>query len=431
MTRLAILGGDPVLKNPLPRYSSMGEGEVRAVIDVVRSGTLSGFYGSWSDEFWGGPQVKAFEKAWSGRFRVKHAISMNSATSGLCAAMGAIGIEPGDEVIVPPYTMSATAMAPLIYGGIPVFADIEESTFGLDPSAVRRAITPRTKAILVVNLFGHPARIDDLLDIARENDLVLVEDNAQGPLAEDKGRYAGTIGHIGVFSLNYHKHIHTGEGGMCVTQDDDLALRLQLIRNHGENAVGPLEMTDLRNMIGFNFRMTEIQAAIGREQLKRVDKHVGRRVEIAQALSRGVEGLRGLIPPVVREGCRHVYYVWAVRYREEELRLKRSTFCRALAAEGFPVFEGYVKPLYLLPAFQKKIAIGNKGFPFHLSPQRDYRKGLCPVCERMHEREFIGFEPCAYDLDEKTLEVMVQAIRKVHGSLGELRDLEMQEGLEA
>jgi len=208
---------------------------------------------------------------------VKHTVSMNSATSGLFAAMGAVGIGPGDEVIVPPYTMSATAMAPLIYGGIPVFADIEEKTFGLDPAAVRKAVTPRTKAIIAVNLFGHPARLDELLEIAKERHLFLVEDNAQGPLAEDQGRYAGTLGHIGVFSLNYHKHIHTGEGGMCVTQDDDLALRLQLIRNHGENAVGPLETSDLTNLIGFNFRMTEIQAAIGIEQLKSIDEHVGRR----------------------------------------------------------------------------------------------------------------------------------------------------------
>jgi perosamine synthetase len=425
---LAISGGDPVLRHPLARYKSMSEAEAQAVVGVVRSGTLSGFYGSWSDEFWGGPQVRAFEKAWSDRFKVKHTVSMNSATSGLFAAMGAVGIGPGDEVIVPPYTMSATAMAPLLYGGIPVFADIEEKTFGLDPAAVRKAITPRTRAIIAVNLFGHPARLDELLEIAKEHHLFLVEDNAQGPLAEDHGRYAGTLGHIGVFSLNYHKHIHTGEGGMCVTQDDDLALRLQLIRNHGENAVGPLETSDLTNLIGFNFRMTEIQAAIGIEQLKSIDEHVGRREKIAQGLSRGVEGLAGLIPPLVRDGCRHVYYVWAMRYHEEELGLKRSTYCKALGAEGFPVFEGYVRPLYLLPAFQKKVAIGNKGFPFHLTPQRDYPKGLCPVCERMHEREFIGFEPCAYDLDEKLQDLLVQAVRKVHSSLAELRALERQEG---
>lgn len=427
--KLAICGGEPVLKNPLSRYNSMGIAEQKAVERVVKSGTLSGFYGSWSEEFWGGPQVKAFEKAWSDRFKVKHAISMNSATSGLFATMGAIGIGPGDEVIIPPYTMSATAMAPLIYGGIPVFADIEENTFGLDPSAVRKAITPQTKAIIAVNLFGHPARMEELLEIAEEHKLLLVEDNAQGPLAEDKGRYAGTIGHIGVFSLNYHKHIHTGEGGMCVTQDDDLALRLQLIRNHGENAVGPLEMSNLTNIIGFNFRMTEIQAAIGIEQLKSIDEHVGKRERIAQGLTRGVEGLAGLIPPVVRQGCRHVFYVWAMRYQQEDLRLKRSTFCKALEAEGFPVFEGYTQPLYLLPVFQKKIAIGNKGFPFHLSPHRDYAKGMCPVCEHIYEREFIGFEPCAYDPDEKTLELLVRAIRKVHDSLGELRDLERQRGL--
>src|SRR5262249_8722448 len=158
-----------------------------------------------------------------------------SATSGLVAAMGAVGIEPGDEVIVPPTTMSATAVAPLAYGGKPGFADIEPETFGPDPAAVRAPITPRTKAIVSANLIGHPARLAELAAIAREHGLYLVEDNAQGPLAAEHGRYAGTVGDIGVFSLNYHKHIHTGEGGVCVTNDDELALRLQLIRNHGEN----------------------------------------------------------------------------------------------------------------------------------------------------------------------------------------------------
>ena len=178
MDELAILGGTPVLREPLPPYKSAGQAELEAVSRVIESDCLSGFYGNWCEEFYGGPTVRAFEQAWCERFVVEHTISVNSATSGLFAAMGAIGISPGDEVIVPPYTMSATVIAPLIYGGIPVFIDIEPETFCLDPQAVRQAITPRTKAILAVNLFGHPAPLAELMSIAQEHGLKLVEDNA-------------------------------------------------------------------------------------------------------------------------------------------------------------------------------------------------------------------------------------------------------------
>jgi dTDP-4-amino-4,6-dideoxygalactose transaminase len=422
VSELALLGGTPAVPKALTPYRSLGDAEVKAVVDVVQSGCLSGFYGTEGDQFLGGPRVRAFEEAWCERFGVRFTISMNSATSGLFAAVGAAGIGPGDEVIVSPYTMSATAMAPLVYGGIPIFVDIESATFCLDPDAVRNAITPRTRAILAVNLFGHPAPLRRLKAIAEEHGLMLIEDNAQGPLAMEDGRYAGTIGHIGVFSLNYHKHIHTGEGGMCVTDDPDLALRLQLIRNHGENVVEPLGVTDLSNLVGFNYRMTELSAAIGLEQLARIDDHVGRREAVAARLSGGVEDLPGLVPPVVRPGCRHVYYVWALRYLEEQVGVPRAVFSRALTAEGFPHFVGYVRPLYLLPLFQQRIAMGRHGFPFTLSDVR-YEAGLCPVVERMHASELLAFEPCAYDLEDSVVDALVAAIRKVYAHRAELAEL--------
>lgn len=421
---LALFGGPPVLPAPLSPYRSMGHAEVAAVARVVQSGKLSGFYGSWSEEFWGGPEVRCFEREWAARFQVKHAVSVNSATSGLYAAMGAIGISPGDEVIVPPYTMSATVMAPLIYGGVPVFADIEPDTFGLDPAAVEEAITPKTKAIIAVNLFGHPARLDELRELARKHHLYLLEDNAQAPLAEDNGRFCGTIGDLGVFSLNFHKHIHTGEGGMCVTNNDELALRMKLIRNHGENAVEAVGLQGITNLVGFNFRLTEIQAAIGREQLKQIDEHVQSRVRLAEALTDGIVGLEGLTPPKIRPGCRHVYYTWTLRYDERTVGVTREVFCRALAAEGFPHAQGYVRPLYLLPVFQQKVAVGGEGFPFSTSPGTLYEKGMCPVCERMHEKEVILFEPCAYEVRNETIQLLIEAIHKVHRSRNELKQLQ-------
>jgi perosamine synthetase len=413
MEQLAILGGKPTLASSLPPYRSLGEAEVEAVVRVMRSGCLSGFYGSWGEAFFGGPQVQAFEQAWSERFGVRHSVSMNSATSGLYAAMGAIGVGPGDEVIVPPYTMSATAMAPLIYGGIPVFADIEPETFCLDPEAVRAAITPRTRAILAVNLFGHPARLAELRTLADHRGLALIEDNAQGPLAAEAGRYAGTVGHIGVFSLNYHKHIHTGEGGVCVTDDPGLAQRLQLIRNHGENVVEALGIENLTNLVGYNYRFTELSAAVGLEQLKTIDEHVERRESLARRLSAGLRGLEGLSPPVIRPGCRHVFYVWSVRYDPQIVGASRERFSEALAAEGFPHFTGYVRPLYQLPVFQRRWAFGNKGCSFDRSEIR-YPTGLCPVTERMYERELLCFETCMYDPDEAQIDLLIRAVRKVH-----------------
>lgn len=419
MDELAIFGGEPVLRDPLPPYQSVGQEELQAVTRVIESGCLSGFYGSWGDEFLGGPMVRAFEQAWGERFGVKHAVSVNSATSGLFAAMGAAGIGSGDEVIVPPYTMSATAMAPLIYGGIPVFVDIEPDTFCLAPQAVRQVITPRTRAILAVNLFGHPAQLIELMSIAEEHGIKLIEDNAQAPLATQDGHYTGTIGHIGVFSLNYHKHIHTGEGGMCVTNDDELAQRLQLIRNHAENIVEPLGIEDLTNLVGFNYRMTELSAAVGLEQLKRIDEHVGKRKRLAQQLTAGVEDLDGLTSPKVRSGCRHVYYVWAMRFDEDIVGVTREQFSQALAAEGFPHFLGYTRPLYLLPIFQKRIAFGSQGYPFNLTTVR-YEKGMCPVTERMYEKELICFEPCMYDVNSEQAERLIEAVRKVHAHREEL-----------
>lgn len=422
MTALALAGGPPVLAEPLRPFQSMGAAEVDAVSAVVASGCLSGFYGSWSDEYWGGPAVKAFEAAWAKRFGVRHAISVNSATSGLYSAMGAIGIGPGDEVIVPPLTMSATVMAPLIYGGIPVFVDVEPDTFCLDIDAVRGAITARTRAILAVNLFGHPARLTELRALADQHGIHLVEDNAQGPLAAENGRLCGTIGHIGVFSLNYHKHIHTGEGGMCTTDDDRLARRLAMIRNHAENVVDDLEADDLTNLIGFNYRMTEMSAAVGIEQLKKVEAQVERRERIAGALTAALEGLNGVVAPTVRAGCRHVSYVYAMKYDPEVVGVSRELFSQALTAEGFPNFVGYVEPLYLLPIFQRRIAMGSAGFPFTLTERR-YERGLCPVAESLHGAQFLCFQTCFYEIGDVELEQLCRAMRKVYSHRHELSEI--------
>lgn len=422
---LAVLGGTPVFDGPLAPFNEIGEAEKEAVLSVLDTGVLSGFIGAPGPDFDGGPQVKALEQAWCRRFDVRHAVSVNSATSGLMAAMGAAGIGPGDEVIVPPYTMSATAMAPLVYGGIPVFADIEETTFCLDPDRIAEAMTPKTRAIITVNLFGHASQLAALRAFADRHGLILVEDNAQAPLAEEDGKLAGTIGHIGVFSLNRHKHIQTGEGGMCVTDDDRLAQRLRLIRNHGENLVDHFGIDDLTNLVGYNYRLTELSAAVGLSQLSRADGIVAERERLAVRLSEGLCGLDGLTVPATRDGCRHVYYCWTARVDEDVLGVSRATFAKALQAEGLPFVEGYVAPLYRLPLFQQRVAIGGDGFPFSLS-NRTYPLDACPVVERMHAKEVLMFVVCSYQLSDDTVDRMIEGVRKVHARRHELRALDTE-----
>ncbi len=418
---LAIHGGRPAVRRPLQPFSGIGRHERAAALRVLDAGqTLSGFYGSAQQRFFGGPEVVALESEWRTRFGVAHAVTMNSATSALIAAMGAIGVGPGDEVIVPPYSMSASAIAPLFYGGIPVFADIEPDYFCISPQTVERAITPATRAILAVNLFGHPAELQRLRTLADARGLYLVEDNAQAVLAAEAGTLAGTVGHIGVYSLNVHKHIQTGEGGVCVTADAELAKRLQAIRNHGENVVEWLEVRNLVNMVGFNFRMSELTAAIGRAQLARLDPLVERVERVSRRLSAGIADLPGLRPPPVRGGCRHNFYMWSVTVDPAVLGTSREAFSRALAAEGFPNAEGYVPPIYLLPLFQQRIAIGGKGFPFTLR-DRDYPPGLCPVAEAMHRERLLQFQPVSWEVDDEQAEMLIEAMRKVHRHAARLR----------
>lgn len=421
---LALLGGDPVIRKPLTPYRTIGFSERKAISRVMKKGILSGFVGAWCDQFNGGPNVRKFEESWSEIFKCKYSVSMNSNTSGLIAALGAIGVSPGDEVIVPPMTMSATVMAPLIYGAIPVFVDIEKDYFCLDVKKVELAITSKTRAIIAVNLFGHPAELSLLRDLADKKGIYLIEDAAQCPLATENNIFAGTVGHIGVFSLNYHKHIHTGEGGICCTNDDDLALRLRAIRNHGENITESLKIDDITNFVGFNFRMTELSASIGLEQLKKINNFVSNRENIAKKLSEELSSCIGLKTPVIRDNCRHVYYVWAAKINTNETGLSRSLIAKALKAEGVPVEEGYIKPLYLLPTFQRRIAIGRNGWPFNLT-NRLYEKSLCPIAEELYNKSLLEFCICSYELNRHQLSKIIDAFQKVFDNLNHLKDYDL------
>lgn len=419
---LAINGGEKFRKEPLPIRKTMGNEEIDAVVDVMKEDNISEFLGGPHELFFGGKKVLEFEKVWSETFNYKHSITFNSWTSGLLACVGALDIGPGDEVIVTPYTMSASATVIMFYGGIPIFADIDPVTLNIDPVSVEKNITENTKAIMVVHLFGRPADMVALRKIADKHNLRIIEDAAQAPLATLNGEYVGALSDIGGFSLNYHKHIHTGEGGVVVTNDDNLAKKAQMIRNHGENCHEFLKIDDVVNTLGLNLRLTEIQAAIGIEQLKKLPALVSHRRRLYKYFYEKMKDIECLSLEAPGDNFENSHYMVPVIYDSEKAGISRDQFVEAINAEfpppsdfeDIPFFKGYTKPLYLNRIYQEKIAIGKNGFPF-TSAKRDvdYSKGINPVCEEMFEKKLIYTPLIREPLSEADIDDFVGAILKV------------------
>lgn len=412
---LAVRGGKAIIEKPFRRYNSLGQEEQIAVQKVMETGVLSQFLGCWHKDFYGGEKVLEFEQACKDHFNVRHAITVNSWTSGLIAAVGALDIEPGDEIIVSPWTMSASATAILHWNALPIFADIDKRTFNLDPNSVRQNISTKTRAIMAVDIFGQSADMYELRKIADEFNLKIISDTAQAPGALYGDDYAGTLADIGGYSLNYHKHIHTGEGGIIVTNDDALAERMRLIRNHAEAVLLNRPEMPLNNMLGYNFRLGEIESAIGIEQLKKLPQIVAKRQQLAQQLSKGLQGLKGLTTPYLAPSCTHVYYVFALIFNAQKAGCCRDDVVQALQGEGVDVSATY-QNLHLLPMYQNKQAYGKSGFPWSAPCSRQdisYEKGICPVAEELNEQSYIGFGLCAYELNNQDIERIILAFKKV------------------
>lgn len=434
MSKLAMLGGTPVRTEPFPAYNIIGDDEKKAVLEVLDTGVLSKYLGCWHPDFYGGPQVQAFEQEWAQAFGSKHAVAVNSATSGLYAAMGAVGIEPGDEVIVPPLSMSASATAAIVWGGVPIFCDIDPQTFNPCPQSIKSRITPRTKAIMLVHLLGHPVDMDPIMALAEEHGIKVIEDCAQAIHATYKDRLVGTIGHVGVFSLNYHKHIHTGEGGICTTNDAELTERMQLIRNHAEAVVAGKPVENLTNLVGFNFRLGEMEAALGRSLLKKSYDLVSQRRKNVVYLENKIGLLEGLSFARPQADCVHSYYGHAMHCNEDVLGISRDTLVAALRAELPPTHmreeangpllgAGYTKPLYMLPMYQKTTAFGSNGYPFINASRKtppNYGPGLCPkaetACKTMLVHELMRPPMTHSDLDD-----VADAFTKVFEHINDLK----------
>ena len=261
-----------IKKIKFKNFFIIGKEELNSAKKVIKSGILSGFIAGFPNGFNGGKYNQLFEHKLKSFYKCRYAIVLNSWTSGLIASVGALDINPGDEIIVSPWTMSATATAILHWNAIPVFADIEPKTFSIDPIKVKKLITKKTKAIITVDIFGHPSKLNELKKIVKNKNIKIITDSAQAPFSFYGKKLAGTQSDLGGFSFNCHKHIQTGEGGVVVTNNKKFADRVKLIRNHAEAVVERKKVKNLNNLVGFNFRLGEIESAIGIEQLKKLKK---------------------------------------------------------------------------------------------------------------------------------------------------------------
>ena len=415
--KLALLGGEKVRTKPFPfpPYPIIRQEEKDAVLKAMDDGVLSGFFVS-PNEFLGGKHVREFEQDFADYLGVKYAVAFSSATAALHAAVVSVGVKPGEEIITSPYTFTSSATCALMHNAIPLFADIEPETFCVDPRSVERSITPLTRAVIPVHIFGHPAQMDEIMDIARKHRLKVIEDCAQAPGAIYKGRKVGTIGDCGVFSFVESKNIETGEGGMLITNDDKIAEIARYVRNHGEAIADIMGWSQYSDIVGYNYRISELEAAIGKVQLRYLDEWNDIRRRLADHLSKGLSGFAGLTPPMVREGCTHVYYVYAFQYDETRIGIPRKLFAEALVAEGIPVSEGYVKPLYLAPLYQER-----KTFAFkHYQGKAKYHKGLCPVAEEMHFSKLLTTMVCHPRVTERDIDDIIRAVEKVLANKEEL-----------
>ena len=405
-----------------PEKRTFGEEESQAALEVLQRGQLSLFEGTWNAEapfsFWGGPFIQKLERAWESYYDSPHAVSMNSATSGLIAAIGALEVGYGDEVIVSPYTMSAAASCALVYGAIPVFADVKLETGSLDPASIERRITARTRAIVAVHQFGLPAEMGAIMALARKHGLKVVEDCAQAHGAKADGRFVGTFGDIGVFSLNVNKTIHVGEGGVCVTRDPKLRDRLALIRNHAEAVVEQAGAEPLTNLIGFNFRLTEIAAAMALEQLKKLDRFNRVRRDLVERLNRELSRFPFLVPPPSTEGA--AYYIYPLRFLPETAGTSRAEFVRRLQTEGVVLEEGYVRPLYLQPLYQRR-QLFKHGYPFtapaNQGARMEYERGTCPNAEKLHFEQMLISEIIRPPHGAEELPGMIRGIEKTAAAM--------------
>jgi len=409
VTQLAINGGPKTRTKPFPKHPIIGKAEKNQVMGVLDSGNISTFIASPGENFLGGKKIKEFEERFAAKLGTKYAVTFNSASSALHAAIVAVGVNPGEEVIVPPYTFTSTATSSLMHNAIPVFCDVKFDTYCIDPKKLEGMISPLSKAIIPVHLFGHACDMDEIMNIAHKHNLCIIEDCAQAVGGEYKGKKLGTIGDCGIFSFQESKIIMTGEGGMLVTNSEEIVNTARMIRNHGEVILPSLKHRTYRSeILGWGYRMTELEAALGVAQLDQLDHFLNERIKLGSFLSSEINKIRGL-SHVKYEHVKHVYWMFGFTFNEEIIGISRNRFCDALQAEGIPCFAGYVEPLYLNPLYTEKRAYAFR----HYTGKTDYMKGICPVAESLHEKYLINTLICRPPASIEDMVDVITAVKKI------------------
>ncbi len=358
-------------------FPDITEEDVQAVAEVVRSGRLAL-----------GPKTEAFERQLAAYVGARYAIAVNSGTAALHLLVRALGLGPGDEVLVPSFTFVASVNVLLYERVKPVFVDIEPDTYNLDPNDLERKITPRTKGIMVVDVFGHPAEWDAILAIAEEHGLVVIDDACEALGAEYKGKKLGTFGDAAAFAFYPNKQMTTGEGGMIVTDREDIARLTRSMRNQGRGEMGAwLE----HERLGYNYRMTEMSAALGLSQLQRLEHLLARRARVAQMYTERLKGLDWLRTPVVRPYVRMSWFVYVITLSEG---LHRDPLMKALARKGIPT-RGYFSPVHLQPYIRQMLGT---------------HEAMLPVTESVAQRTVAL--PFHANLSEQEIDVVVEALKE-------------------
>ena len=402
----ALLGGAPVRKGAMgPSWPVFDQTEEQAVAKVARSG-----------KWWrgGGDQVARFEAEYAKLTGAKFCQAVSNGTSALICSLGALGVGPGDEVIVPPYTFVATVNAVLLHGALPVFVDSHPDSFQLDHRKVEAAITDRTVAIVPVHMGGGVGDVDAFLEVGRKRSLPVVEDAAQAHLAQWRGRHVGTWGAVGCFSFQASKNLNAGEGGAVLTNDERLMDRLYAFQNNGRSrrATGTPDFT--YGSPGGNFRLTEFQGALLLAQMNRIEAWAVRRESNASYLTELLRDVPGIVPARMPSGCtRNAYHLYMFRYQAEQFGgLPRAKFLQAMRAEGVACSGGY-EPLNKDPLMEK--ALSSRGY------ERLYGKGAfakwarrteCPENDRLC-REAVWWGQTVLLAERPVMEEIAAAVRKV------------------
>lgn len=369
--RLALYGGRPAVPRALKRsWPDIRQEDKDAVLAVLDRGTLTGI---------NGVEATALESEWAARLGVPHAVLFNSGTAAIHAALYAVGVEAGDEVITTAFTFSGTFQAILHQGAIPVFVDIDPRTYNMDPALIEERITPRTKALLPVHIHGLPCDMDAIGEIARRRGLAVVEDAAQAHLATFRGRLAGTIGRAGAFSVQATKNLSGVEGGFVVTSDDEVAARARRIRTYGEDVAAGSDMGGWYfrpytvHSVGWNYRSNELSAAFARSQLRRLDEYTAIAQRNGRYLNAELSRIPGLLPPVEPPDRTSVFHKYRLRFDPAVLAAGvpptrvRDALVAALRAEGVDAALWHVQPVTSFPVFQTHDGLG-KGYPWSIAP---------------------------------------------------------------